>query len=95
MTAVEKYIQGSHRGEFEWNVIESGTYGESNTVDVEGTVLEGRTARVIRNNSKDFEAAVDNLHIDPFYDCTFKASRKSARNWCERIIRRDIKNERN
>jgi hypothetical protein len=69
MTAVEKYIQGSKRGEFEWNVVEAGTYGESNTVDIEEVILNGRIGKVIRNGSESFEAEVDNLHNEPFYDC--------------------------
>jgi len=93
MTAVEKYIQGSKRGEFEWNVVEAGTYGESNTVDVEETILDGRIGKITRHNAKEFEAEVENLRIKPLnYDCNEFTSRNSARNWCERKIRNDIKN---
>ena len=92
MTAIEKYIQGSKRGEFQWNVIEAGTYGESNTVDVEETILEGRQGKITRHNLKEFEAEVDNLKVKPLnYDCNEFTSRKSARSWCERKIKNDIK----
>lgn len=85
------YLKGCKRGNFTWNCVESGTYGEGNSVDVEETILEGRSAKITRQNSDCFEAEIDNLNKDPFYDCREFTSRKSARNWCERTINNDIK----
>jgi hypothetical protein len=93
LTAQEQYEKASKRGEFQWEVIEAGTYGESNTVDVEETILQGRVGKVTRRSSKEFESEVDNLSNYPFYDCNVFSSRSSARNWCERLIRKDVKNE--
>jgi hypothetical protein len=91
MTAVEKYIQGSKRGEFEWNVVEVDEYGEANRVDVEETELQGRTAKINRNSSKEFDAEVELKH-SPYCTGDLFTSRNSVRNWCERMIRNDIKN---
>lgn len=90
MTIVEKYIQGRKRGEFTWGVEEAGEFGEANRVDVEEIILNERQGKVIRNGINSFTAEVDNLHNETFYDCNEFASRRSARSWCERTIRKDI-----
>jgi len=93
MTVVERYLKGCKRGEFTWGVDEAGEFGEANRVDIESTQLDGRSAKITRNDVDSFEAEVDNLHIDPFYDCNEFASRRNARSWCERMIRKDINNK--
>lgn len=87
---LQAYIKGSKRGDFQWECTESGTYGEGNSVDVEHVSLKGRVASVTRCDSNCFEAEVDNLNSEPFYDEREFSSRLNARKWCERMIQRDI-----
>ena len=89
--SLKAYLKGCKRGEFTWECTESGTYGEGNSVDVEEVSLKGRVASITRCSSDCFEAEVDNLNHEPFYDeCEF-TSRLNARKWCEKMIRNDIK----
>ena len=90
--SLKAYLKGCKRGEFTWECDESGTYGEGNSVDVESTGLSGRSASIRRCSSDCFEAEVDNLNYDPFYDEREFSSRLNARKWCEKMIRNDIKN---
>ncbi len=92
---LKAYLKGCKRGEFTWGCVESGTYGEGNSVDVEEVSLKGRTASIIRCGEYDFEAEVDNLNFEPFYDEKEFSSRLNARKWCERMIKKDIKKESN
>jgi len=88
---LQAYLKGCSRGEFTWECVESGTYGDDNSVDVENTELEGRIASIRRCSSDCFEAEVNNLNNEPYYDEKEFTSRRSARNWCEKMIRNDIK----
>lgn len=88
---LKAYLKGCKRGEFTWECVESGTYGEGNSVDVEEVSLKGRTASITRHSNDCFGAEVDNLNYDPYYDEYEFASRLNARKWCERMIRNDIK----
>lgn len=93
MTVIERYLKGCKRGEFTWGVDEAGEFGEANRVDVESTQLDGRVAKVTRNDVDSFTAEIDDLHNEPFYDCNEFTSRRSARSWCECMIRKDILGE--
>lgn len=88
---IQAYMKGCKRGKFTWECIESGTYGDGNAVDVEETNLEGRNAVIRRVANDCYEAEVD-LKNTPLYDEKEFTSRKSARNWCERLIKKDIQN---
>ena len=90
---LQAYILGCDRGEFQWECLESGTYGDGNSVDIESVNLKGRTARITRGGRDSFEVEVDNLKSNPHYDNGFFGTRHSARNWAERIIKKDIKQE--
>lgn len=91
---LQAYIKGCNRGEFQWNCIESGTYGEGNSVDVENVTLNDRWGTVTRNSSEEYSAEVDGLKNEPFYDEKEFSSRKSARKWVERLIVNDINKSR-
>ncbi len=88
---IKAYLKGCQRGQFNWSCIESGTYGDGNTIDKEETLLEGRIALITRRSSNCFEAEIDNLKNDPYYDEREFTSRLNARKWCEKMIRNDIK----
>jgi len=90
---LQAYLKGCKRGEFTWDCVESGTYGDGNSVDVENTDLEGRIAFIRRCSSDCFEAEIDNLDYEPHYDEKEFTSRRAARNWCEKMIRNDIKKD--
>jgi len=90
---LQAYINGCNRGEFQWECVESGTYGDGNSVDIESVFLKGRTASITRGGRDNFEVEVDNLKYTPFYDCGFFGTRRSARNWAEKTIKKDIKME--
>jgi hypothetical protein len=81
-------------GEFQWCVIEAGEFGELNRVDIEETELQGRIGKIDRNSSKEFDAEVELKH-SPYCTGDLFTSRNSARNWCERMIRNDIKGVKN
>lgn len=89
---LQAYLKGCKRGDFQWDCVESGTYGDGNSVDVENVSFQGRTAIVTRHGNDSFEAEVDNLQSKPYYDIKEFANRRSARNWAEKMIRIDIKN---
>ena len=91
---LQAYWKGQSRGEFWWELIESGTYGDGNAVDVEETGLNGRNGKITRRSKYCFEAEVDNLENKPFYDEKEFTSRRSARLWVERMIRKDIHRDR-
>ena len=90
---LQSYIKGCDRGEFQWECAESGTYGEGNSVDIESVSLKGRTASITRGGRDNFEVEVDNLKYEPLYDVGFFGNRRSARNWAEKMIKKDIKME--
>ena len=90
---LQAYLKGCNRGDFQWECVESGTYGEGDSVDVECVELKGRHGSIRRCGSDCFEAEVDNLETEPFYDEKEFTSRKSARLWVERIIKKDISKE--
>lgn len=89
--SIQAYLKGCKRGEFTWECIESGTYGEGNSVDREETNLKRRSALIRRCSSDCFEAEVDNLEHDPYYHEKEFTTRLNARKWCERMINNDIK----
>lgn len=89
---LQAYLKGCNRGDFQWECVESGTYGDGNSVDVECVSLKERLGSVTRCGVDSFEAEVDNLKSSPFYDEKEFTSRKSARLWVERMIRKDINN---
>jgi len=89
---LQAYLKGCDRGDFQWECVESGTYGDGNSVDVENSSLEGRSASVTRHGNDSYEAEVDNLQSEPYYDMKEFTSRRSARNWTEKMIRKDINN---
>jgi len=91
--SLQTYLKGCNRGEFQWECVESGTYGEGNSVDNESVSLKGRTARITRGGRDSYEVEVDNLKYSPFYDCEFFGTRRSARNWAEKMIKKDISNQ--
>jgi len=93
--SIKSYLKGCERGEFTWKCIESGTYGDGNSVDVENTSLEGRIATIRRCSSNCFEANVDNLNNEPHYDEKEFTKRINARKWCEKMIRNDIDKSKN
>jgi len=90
---LQAYIKGCDRGEFQWECVESGTYGEGNSIDVESVSLKGRTASVTRHGRDNFEVEVDSLKYVPLYDVGFFGTRRSARNWAEKMIKKDISNQ--
>jgi hypothetical protein len=88
---LEAYLKGCKRGEFEWYCVESGTYGDGNSVDTEEVNLKGRGASIYRHACDLFQAEVDDLNAEPFYAEKEFTTRRSARKWCEKIIQKDIK----
>ena len=90
---LQAYIKGSKRGNFQWECTESGNYGDGNSVDVEQASLKGKVASITRQSGDCFEAEVDSLNFEPFYDEREFSSRLNARKWCERMIQNDIKKE--
>lgn len=91
---LQAYLKGCNRGEFQWECIDSGAYGEG-SVDVEIVKLKGRNGKVKRCSKDCFEVEVDDLKFDPLYDENEFTSRKSARLWVERLIKKDIEKEDN
>lgn len=87
---LKAYLKGCNRGQFQWDCVESGTYGDGNSVDVENVYLEGRCGSIKRLSNNEYEAEIDNLKNEPFYDFKEFASRRSARNWVEKMINKDI-----
>ena len=83
---VRAYLDGAKRGDFQWECIESG--GDGAAVDVEETVLKRRYATIRRFDSKTFLAEVT---LEDGYDEKEFTSRGKARQWCEKMIRNDIK----
>lgn len=88
--SIQAYLKGCKRGEFTWECAESGTYGDGRAVDVEETKLEQRRGLVRRFFSDSYVAEVD-LKNEPLYDEKEFTSRRAARNWCEQMIRKDMK----
>jgi len=82
---VRAYLDGAKRGDFQWECIESG--GDGVAVDVEETELKKRYATIRRFDSKTFLAEVT---LEDGYDEKEFTSRGKARQWCEKLIKKDI-----
>jgi len=67
------------------------TNGDGNSIDVEEVILEGRVGKVTRLNANEYEVYVDGLKHEPFYDENTVSSRLNARKWCEKMLRNDVK----
>lgn len=87
---LKAYLKGCDRGKFQWECVESGTYGDGEAVDVETVCLNGRVGNIRRCSNDYFEAEIDNLEKEPFYEEKYFTSRRSARLWIERMIKKDI-----
>lgn len=81
--SVKQYLKGTKGRYLPWHCVESAMNGE---VVLEQAYKYDRCAS-IRKYGDEFEAEIDLL-----IDCDIKefASRNSARNWCERLIKKDI-----
>jgi len=83
--SVKQYLKGIEGRYLPWECVESTMNGE---VILEQAYKEDRSAS-IRKYGSEFEAEV-NLNND----CDIKefSTRRGARDWCERLIKKDIEN---
>lgn len=82
------YAKAADRGDFQWYPLEED--GWTGQVFEEGCDYKGKCAGVRISGSKgEFEIEIDGLENEPLYICDTRASRKSAREFAERIIRND------
>ena len=86
---LKTYLEGCNRGDFQWECVESGGYGNG-SVNVECVSLKGRQGKIKRCSRNCFEAEIDDLKDKPIYDEKEFTSRKAARLWVERMIKKDI-----
>ena len=87
MANIDAYFKSANSGYLKWEVIEA----NFNSVDHEESVRGKRIANIRRIGDNNFIADVDNLENEPIYDEKDFTSRRSARKWCERLIKKDEK----
>lgn len=90
MGNLEKYLQCAKRGEFEWECIETTDGIGMGGVLREETRLEGRSASILKEHGDEFLVEIE-VKNEPYIYEEYKASRKGARMFAERMIKQDIK----
>lgn len=84
---IDAYTKAANRGDFQWYPIEEDDW--TGQVLEEGCDYKGKGAGVRISGTKgEYEIEID-LENDPTYICETRASRKSAREFAERIVRND------
>ncbi|HBJ1650416.1 TPA: hypothetical protein LA460_000320 [Clostridium botulinum] len=99
MSPIEKYLQNANRGEFKWQGVETTDGYGMGGVKVESVSLKGREATISKESSNEFEVNII-LKYPTYYEkentyevIDYRASRRSARNLAERLIKKDIEKE--
>ena len=99
MNPVERYLQNANRGEFQWQCVETTDGYGMGGVQVESVALKGREATITREDVNEFEVDVILKHPTEYKGQTtyevieYRASRKSARNLAEKLIKKDIEKD--
>ena len=89
MGNLEKYLQGAKRGEFQWECVETTDGIGMGGVLREETHLEGCSASIFKESDNEFLVEVE-VRNEPYMYEEYRASRKSARIFAERVIKQDI-----
>ena len=101
MSYVDTYIKNSKHGDFQWECVETTDGIGMGGVLIEEVNLKGRFASITRESDNEFEIEVTlNYPINYYndrekdYEITdYRASRKSARVFAERLIKKDIEKD--
>ena len=91
MNYVEKYLKSANRGNFQYSCIETTDSYGCGGCKVEEVTYEGRHAKITKYGLNEFECEID-LKNEPYYIIEIRANRSNARNFVEKIIMNDIKN---
>lgn len=89
MGNLEKYLLGAKRGEFQWECVETTDGIGMGGVLREETHLEGCSASIFKESNNEYVVEVG-VKNDPYFYEEYRASRKGARMFAERVIRQDI-----
>lgn len=83
----DNYVKAANRGDFQWYPLEEDDW--TGRIIAEGCDYKGKGAGVrISGSDGEFEVEID-LDNEPTYICDTRSSRRSAREFAERIIRND------
>lgn len=85
---VDAYIKSANRGDFQWYPLETDNF--TGQIVHESCTYKGEGIDVnIIGTKGEYDIEIDGLTHEPFYLFDTRASRKSAREYAERIIKND------
>ena len=87
-TNFNTYFKSANRGDFQWSPIDIDDW--TGQILSEECTYKGQGVNVVVSGCKgNFTIDIDHLIPKPYYICDFRSSRKSAREFAERIIKND------
>lgn len=83
---IDAYLKAADRGDFQWSPIDTDAWtGQviSEECEYKG---KGCNTKITRTSKDEYEIEIT-LDNEPYYICDYRSSRRSAREYVERIIR--------